>query len=176
MFVLLPYVKTILKAVQNGCVWLVCSLQFAAPSGHKLLDGRNIWGELQTDTWSNHMQNLVWINYLNFDLITWYRSNVISSPVGSLSSAFLRWRLRWLYERCDHSPALKLSYNTRRVSVRYIIGGKRRKNKSAQVFTLLDCKAHHLLSQTLHYTKVWLSWGMLSSSPVPIIATLFLLL
>jgi hypothetical protein len=53
------------------------------------------------------------------------------------------------------------------------LGEKEKTKVGPQVFTLLDCKAHHLLSQTLHYTKVWLSWGTLSSSPLPIIATLF---
>jgi hypothetical protein len=43
----------------------MCMTGFAVcskTSGHKLLDGWNIWGELQTDTWSAHMQNLEWIN------------------------------------------------------------------------------------------------------------------
>jgi hypothetical protein len=50
---------------------------FAAPSGHKLLDGRNIWRELQThDLITCRIWNDESTNYLNFDVITWYRSNV----------------------------------------------------------------------------------------------------
>ncbi len=112
VLLLLPSVKRILKTAQNGCVCMT-GLQFTARSGHKLLEGWNIWGWVADRhmIWSPHAE--IWnesTNYLNFDVITcidlMYRSNVISSPVGNrLSSAFFEMEVKMidLYERCDHS-------------------------------------------------------------------------